>query len=247
MRSLFFVNTISLIIIFSHCNSSFAQLQLGIELGQAWQERNDIQIPSTSGTRVEFDNFDSGPFFHYRAELLYQFSKKHKVRAVYAPFQIEAKGVIQQPVLFDDETFNASEELKISYKFNSYRLSYIYGFWGFNNDQLNIGVTAKVRDAEIEFQQAGRSAAYDNVGFVPLLYFEYQKSLSSQWMINFNTDLAVAPQGRAADLSLKLRRKFSNSTQLGIGGRTLEGGADNEKVFTFSWFNYAVADFIFTF
>ena len=55
-----------------------------------------------------------------------------------------------------------------------------------------------------------------------------------------NLDAAAAKQGRAIDGSLKMIRKIGKKSSLRIGLRSLEGGADNNKVYTFSWFNYAV-------
>ena len=75
------------------------------------------------------------------------------------------------------------------------------------------------------------------------MYFEYQKSLGEKWSLNLKVDGAVAPQGRALDAALKLRHKIGRNSSLGVGLRSLEGGADNEKVYTFSWFNYALLEF----
>ena len=57
-------------------------------------------------------------------------------------------------------------------------------------------------------------------------------------------DAAFASQGRAIDIALKFRHNFSPDYNIGFGARSLEGGADNDKVYTFSWFNYAVIDFV---
>lgn len=213
-----------------------------IETGAVWQSRNDVQIPSNSGTRLEVDEFNDGPFYYYRIESYYRVNQKHALRLVYAPFEIEVTGRPGKAVVFDGQAFSDSEDLTIRYKFNSYRLSYIYGFWDFGDDQLNLGFTGKVRDAKTTFSQSNISESYDNVGFVPLLYFEYQKTLNSNWNLNFNVDLAAAAQGRAVDAALKARYKFREKSSLGVGVRSLEGGADNEKVFAFSWFNYALLE-----
>ena len=71
--------------------------------------------------------------------------------------------------------------------------------------------------------------------------------MGSSWLFHFNMDAAAAPQGRAFDLAFKARKELSKNYQLGVGVRTLEGGADNDKVYTFSWFNYAVLDLVGTF
>jgi len=34
---------------------------------------------------------------------------------------------------------------------------------------------------------------------------------------------------------------------VGIGVRSLEGGAENDKVYTFSWLNYLIVDYKYSF
>jgi hypothetical protein len=225
-------------------NSRFS---LMLESGAVWQHRNDAEIPPGTGTLLAFDEFSKGPFFHYRLEPVVRLTGSHFLRGVYAPFAVKVQGKPYRDIVFNGETFSQSEELEVSYKFNSYRLTYYYAFWGDGDSQLNGGITVKVRDAEIRYSQGAKVATNDNVGFVPLLYFEWLKPLSSTWAFHLQTDFAGASQGRAVDIALKARWDLSKATQLGFGYRTLEGGADNEKVKTFSWFNYAVADLVYNF
>ena len=82
-----FLRLLALLICFTS-SASFAELSLMLESGAAWQQRNDLRVPSDIGTRLDFDKFDEGPFFHYRAELEWRFNEKHNVRAVYAPLNI---------------------------------------------------------------------------------------------------------------------------------------------------------------
>lgn len=222
-------------------------IDLMLEGGAAWQHRNDIEIPPGIGTRYEIDQADQGPFPHYRIEAYLRLNKKHALRAVYAPFNIETKEVTGKTIVFDGQTYNGTDELIVNYKFNSYRLSYLYGFKGFGADQINFGFTGKIRDANTEFRQGNTKSNYDNIGFVPLLYFEYQKSFSSNWHFNLVIDAAAAPQGRAVDAAFKFRRLIGAASAIGFGLRTLEGGADNDKVFAFSWFNYTVLDIVIGF
>ena len=242
-----FLNFISFVFTFFICTFVFAENKwdLMIETGGVWQHRNDIRIPSQGGTEVKAHLFGQGPFFHHRIESYYRINKRHTLRAVYAPFRVQVSGPINQSTEFNGQSFSSSQDLMIQYTFNSYRLSYIYGFWGFGNHQLNLGVTGKVRDANILFSQPGVNRSYANIGFVPLVYFEYQKALSPHWTLNFNVDAAAASQGRAIDGAIKFRRNMNQHSSLGLGLRSLEGGADNTRVFTFSWFNYAVLDLRF--
>lgn len=236
------LKVITCLVILISSNPVFAEFSYMLESGTVWQYRNDAKIPGNTGDRVDFDNFNQGPFFHYRAELFWKISEKGNIRFVYAPFNTVVKGPLNRNVNFNNKTFVAGQDLEVDYTFNSYRVTYFYSFFGNGDNQLNLGLTGKIRDAEIKFTQGSQVSSYDNVGFVPLIYFELQTSLGSSWLLNLNLDGAAASQGRAFDVALKLRRKISKNYKLGLGARALEGGADNEKVYTFSYFNYAVLD-----
>lgn len=230
------------LLLFSTSTTAENNFDLFLETGAVWQTKNDTQIPPDTGTRFKIDQFGSGPFSHARIEAYYRFKQQQAVRLVYAPLNIEVTGRPADTVIFNGQSYSSSEDLTVNYKFNSYRLSYLYGFNGFEDDQINIGFTAKIRDAKTTFKQAGVSSSYSNIGLVPLFYFEYQKALNPDWLVNLTLDAAAASQGRAIDAALKLRRKFAENLSMGLGIRTLEGGANNDKVYTFSWFNYALLD-----
>lgn len=53
-------------------------------------------------------------------------------------------------------------------------------------------------------------------------------------------DALAAPQGRAKDVLLALQYKVNEKVTLKGGYRILEGGADNDEVYSFALFNYAV-------
>lgn len=229
-------------------NVAIAEFSVVLESGAVWQNRNDVQIPpDQQGTRVELDEFGDGPFFYGRAELYYRPKGNHGFRLLYAPFTVNVNGTPRQDIQYDGETFTAGSEVDFTYTFNSYRATWFYAFWGHGDNQFNLGFTGKIRDAVTRFKQGSVEEDYTNVGFVPLLFIEYQKSLGKNWWLNFTMDGLAGGPGRAFDVALKVRTALSDSAQLGLGYRTLEGGADNDEVFTFSWFNYALADLVISF
>ena len=221
--------------------------ELMIETGAVWQTRNDVKISPESGSFVELDDYDEGPFFHYRVEFKNWVNQRHGYRVVYAPFSVSFDGQPNETIVFNEGFFLPGQTANFNYTFNSYRATYIYNLWGDDNDFFHIGFTGKIRQAEIRLKQGGNSKSYDNVGFVPLLYLAGQKQLGEQWSLFSDFDLAASPQGQAFDFNLKLRRQLGKSSQLGFGIRTLEGGADNDKVFTWSWFNYLLVDYVHRF
>lgn len=214
---------------------------VSLETGAVWQSRNDVRNPGDSGTRFSIDNtIDDGPYHFYRLESFFNFSDKNQLRFLIAPFRISESGIPDKDIFFVDQTFSAGQKTKFAYKFNSYRLSYR---WLYKDDpswRMWLGATAKIRDAEIAAQQGNIKAKDSNVGFVPLfnLYSDYQ--LNNEWRFIVDFDGLVGPQGRAIDLGLKFHYDIDKRWYLGAGYRTLEGGVDNDKVYNFAWFNYAL-------
>ncbi|MEJ2180786.1 MAG: hypothetical protein P8Y28_10205 [Gammaproteobacteria bacterium] len=98
--------------------------------------------------------------------------------------------------------------------------------------------TLKVRDAEIALTQGTQFANDTDVGVVPLLYLYGDYNINNKWNFVFDMDGLASPQGRAFDLGLKLTYDLSDQWYLGGSYRLLEGGADNDTVYNFAWFNY---------
>ena len=230
-----------LMVSFSTSNASSDELQwgFGIEVGPVWQSRNDVQIPGDTGTRFSLADFaGAGPFPFYRLELIYDINPRHSLRFLVAPLEYTESGTLNGDVFFVDQTFDAGQATEAGYRFNSYRATYRYLFYDTETWRWRIGVTAKIRDAEITLKQAGKFASDSNTGFVPLLnlYGEYQ--LADRWNFVFDFDGLASPQGRAIDLGLIARYDMSRQWYVGGGYRMLEGGADNSEVYNFAWFNY---------
>ncbi|KQC04121.1 MAG: hypothetical protein APR54_08965 [Candidatus Cloacimonas sp. SDB] len=60
-------------------------------------------------------------------------------------------------------------------------------------------------------------------------------------------DALAAPQGRAEDVLAAITYDISDQLRLKAGYRILEGGADNDEVYTFALFHYAVLGLIIDF
>jgi hypothetical protein len=226
---------------------SAAQPNVFVETGGAWQSRNDARIPPQSDATIPLDLNSPQPQPHFRAEFLMELSGRHQLRGVFAPFRARGVQTLGQDTEFVDDTFSEGQSVNTFYQFNSYRLTYLYEWISNDSHQLSVGLTVKVRDAKIRLSRMSQAQEFTDLGFVPLIYLSYQRKLSENWSLFTDLDGAAAPQGRAFDFSLKIRRIIDEGTQLGIGYRTLEGGADNDKVFTFSWFHYGVIEWVATF
>jgi hypothetical protein len=227
-----------------------AQWLLDVEGGVAWEGRyNRVQIPGTTGTRFDLTtdfNRSSTPYFRLRAS--YTFGDRHTVSLLYAPLSFRGSGTPPQAIKFEGVTFAAGAELQRLYQFNSYRLTYRFDFLRRERLRMGVGLTAKIRDAVIQLESPTQTAAKTNVGFVPIVNFYVAWELAPRLGLLLEGDALAAPQGRAADIFAGFTYVLRpNRLSLKAGYRLLEGGADNDEVYNFSWINYAAVGVIFRF
>ena len=205
-----------------------------------WQARNDAAIPGDTGTRFDMKSLLSSPVPAYRFEAGFLFAERHQLRAVLAPLTLEDRGELTEQVNFQGMVFGAGVTTEGTFKFNSYRATYRYGFLQNDDWSLWAGVTLKVRDAIIRLRQGSIVQEKKNIGIVPLIHGAVAYRLIPSWYAELEFDALAAPQGRAEDVRLGVRRKFSTpGFSVAVGYRILEGGADNKTVYTFSLFHYA--------
>ena len=221
----------------------YAGTSLQLEIGLVHQTKNETRVPGDTGTTINFGDFNKSLQPYFRIEGKHNFGKKHSLRFVYAPLSIESTGSLATAVNFNNTAFSANQDITFDYTFNSYRLGYAYSLISDRDEVLQLGLTAKIRDAKVKLTQGSTSSTYENTGFVPLIYASYFSEFGDNWFIYSDIDIIVASQGRAIDFTFKIRKNFSKDIYMSLGGRTLEGGADNSKVYTQSWFNFVSIDF----
>lgn len=218
-----------------------AQVEASLEGGVVTASRNDVRIPGDDGTPLSLsDELSSpaAPAFRVRAGL--RWNERHLITALYAPLRLEARGSVDHDVAFAGQTFPAGTPLYAVYRFDSYRLTYRYSFVRDARWELAAGFTGKIRDAEVSLYGAG-AARKTNTGFVPLLnvHAEWRPG-GGAWGLVLDADALAAPQGRAEDVLLAATWAVRPDVVLRLGYRMLEGGADNDEVFSFAWLHYAV-------
>ena len=150
-------------------------------------------------------------------------------------------------IFFEGVVFPANTELAGTYKFNSYRLTYRYDIVQKPRFEFGLGITAKIRDAEIALSSSGLTSEKTNVGFVPIINFRLLWKIDDQFGLLLDGDALAAPQGRAEDVLLAATYKFSDNLDIRAGYRILEGGADNDEVYNFALFHYASFGISYTF
>jgi hypothetical protein len=217
----------------------FAQVEVDVEAGVVLASRNDTRIPGNNGSDLSLVNdLSTSPAPAFRLRLGYRIAERHLLSALYAPLQINARGTVDRDVSFAGGAFPAGSPLLAVYRFDSYRLTYRYSiFWG-NGLDIAAGFTAKIRDAETSLYGVD-ARRKTNTGFVPLLNVHVAwRPNNGDFGLMFDVDALAAPQGRAEDVLLAATWRVREGADLRIGYRMVEGGADNDKVYSFAWFHY---------
>lgn len=226
----------------------FSQFAVDAENGIIGTTYNNIRVPGDTGTKFSLcDELEDDTQYFYRLRLNYTLKQKHFFSLLYAPLTIESSGRFDKDVIYRDAVFLSGTDIEASYTFNSYRLTYRYEWINNKNFEFGIGFTAKIRDAEIEIKNEDGSAGKSNIGFVPIINFRAMYKYNELFGLLVEGDALAAPQGRAEDVLGALTWNYNNNLLLKAGYRILEGGADNDEVYTFSLINYAVLGFIYTF
>jgi hypothetical protein len=216
------------------------RLTLDLESGLVGTQYNDVRIPGDTGTLFSFaEDLRTDRAGFVRARVFVRIGERHDIGFLAAPLRLRAHGVIGRDTRFQETTFPANALLSGRYRFDSYRLTYRYRARTGGNPEIDFGLTAKIRDASIALESDGSDAEKTNTGFVPLLYFRLRWAFGRHTSLLLEGDALAAPQGRAEDVSLALEREIiGESLALRLGYRILEGGADNEEVYTFAWIDY---------
>ena len=242
-RSLFVLLTLLLTPAPAH-----AGVEAEMEGGVVFSARNDTRIPGDTGSDLSLvRDLSTPPAPAFRVRLGYRIAGRHLITALYAPLQVNATGTLGRDISFLGGTYLAGTPLLAVYRFDSYRLTYRYSFIRGDGLDVAAGFTGKIRDAETSLYgvEARRKT---NTGFVPLL------NLHLAWRPNngalgllFDADALAAPQGRAEDVLLAVTWMPREGLEIRVGYRTVEGGADNDEVYSFAWFAYAVGGVSFRF
>ncbi len=231
---------IAIIILLAGMGAARAELSLDLETGVAFSGYNDLRIPNDdNNTMFSFTkDLDSDPVMYGRANLHYQITPRHEVSVLYSPLTIKPKGTLDFDVNFMDETFDAGKEIDAVYRFNSYRLQYLYRFKNQNIGIRAIGASIKVRDAVISLKNEDKYAEKTDLGVVPLIGFEFGYDFTDEIGVLLKGEALGSPFGRAEDVLLAVTYNIDDRYTLHLGYRLLEGGGDVDEVYTFANINY---------
>ena len=224
------------------------RVRIDVEGGAAISGYNDVRIPGDSGTKFSMTGdlaSDTEYFWRLRADV--RVAPKHVLSALVAPLTIHSAGAFGAPVDFAGETFAAGVPVDGTWTFNSYRFTYRYEPFRRDTWMFGIGVSVKVRDAVIRLESAGTAAEKTDLGVVPLINFKFERRLGGRAALLVEGDALAAPQGRAEDIFAGIVVDAGRQWSVKAGYRFLEGGADNDEVYTFAAVHYVAAGVVFRF
>ncbi|MEZ0607555.1 hypothetical protein ACAW74_03515 [Fibrella sp. WM1] len=226
-----------------------AQLRLDLESGLVLGTNyNEIRIPNQGGTFVNLnDRLSAKPTVFYRARLGYTIANRHTVSLLYAPLTVRYNGNFDQNVNFNNLLFPANRPVTVDYKFSSYRLTYRYDFVVSNRWRVGAGLTAKIRDANVQFAGESGRTNFDNLGFVPLVNFYAAYKPGERFSFLLEGDALGSRFGRAEDIFAGGAYAISPAVSVKAGYRVVEGGADVDEIYNFTWINYASAGLLLSF
>ena len=247
MKKIIF-STVLTFLLLCWASSIKAQALIDLESGLVFTGYNDVRIPGDEGTLFSLkDDLSPEAEFFYRIRLNYTIKSRHTLSLLYAPLETKSKGSIPNDIFFEGALFPAHTELVGTYKFNSYRLTYRYDIVQKPKFEFGLGVTAKIRDAEIALSSSGLNSKKTNIGFVPIINFRLLWKVDDKFGILLDGDALAAPQGRAEDVLIAATYKLSDNFRVRTGYRILEGGADNDEVYNFALFHYGSVGISYTF
>lgn len=223
-------------------STAYAELAVDVESGIVASGYNDVRIPGDTGTLFSLsEDLDAKSTVFYRARIHYSIGTRSDISLLVAPLKIEADGRPGKDIRFAGKTFAADEQIDAVYRFDSYRLTYRYDLRKSADLEFGLGLTAKIRDAEIRLSGTEGVAKKTNLGFVPLVNFRLLWRVDGgRLALLVDGDALAAPQGRAEDILGALEYWVSDRLAVRAGYRILEGGADNDEVYNFALLNYAV-------
>ena len=242
MRTLRFYLLLGVILLV-HSPTFAGELHLQAEGGGVWFSKNDVRIPSDGGTKFDMlELTGNGPDPYVRLYATYDLNSRHNLRLTFAPLEVDGTGRLSDDVTFKDDVFTADAPTKGTYKFNTYRLTYRWTFHDRERWRWGLGAAVLVRDADITLEQGDKKQSRDDLGVVPLLHLYGAYRFNDQVSVILDVEGAWSPMGRAVDSALRAEYDFDSRWYVAAGYRTLEGGADNDRVYTFAWLHYALAE-----
>jgi len=233
------------------CLGTFATAQafLDLEGGTAFTGYNDLAIPAKTVPRISLKtDIVSSPALSLRVRLGYTIGSRHTFSVLIAPLSVYGSSTLDSDITYQGKTFAKGSRVQSIYRFDSYRFTYRYSIIDTDQLLLALGITGKIRSADIAIMSDTGYAHRSDLGVVPLVNFAVRWNFATPFSVLLDADALASPYGRAEDVLLALQYNSSDKVSWRLGYRMLEGGAaGGGNVYTFALFNYAMAGVHITF
>ncbi len=222
---------------------AFAQAFADIEYGAAFTGYNNVAIPADTGTKISLkDDTNSALAQALRLRLGYTIAGRHTVSVLIAPLTVYGTGKLDREVEYQGIVFPAGEEVSSTYRFDSYRLTYRYSIIDSEDFKLALGLSGKIRSADIALMSENGYAHRSDLGVVPLVNFSFLWNFNGPFSLLVDGDALGSPYGRAEDVLAAIQYAADDRATFRLGYRVLEGGSDGGgNVYTFALFHYITA------
>jgi hypothetical protein len=212
---------------------------LTTELGFLNVMDHTIQFSQT-GTEFNYRN-DGGqdilfPLTRFSADL--HWNPAHTITLLYQPLELNTREILSAPLQVDETLFPANTPMDFTYFFSFYRMSYLYDLKPGLEEELSLGFSLQIRNANIEFasQDGTRFTRQSNIGPVPLLKCRWRQPIADKWWWGGEVDGIYAPisylngsqeeiVGALLDASLRTGLTFQTQADVFLNVRYLGGGA----------------------
>ncbi len=226
---------------------ALASGSLELEAGLVLPGKNDVAVPGNTGSRFSLtDDLDADRAGAFRLRYGHQFGERHWIAVLAAPLTVQSQGSFDDDITFNGRQFAAGQPVQARFRFDSYRLIYRYRWLQTDALRVSIGAALKLRDASIRLSSGDTRSEKSNTGLVPLLSFDLNWRLRDRLSLLIDGEALAAPQGRAEDVLLAIHHTANDRLSFRLGYRVLEGGADNEAVYSFSLFHFLVGGVIWS-
>ncbi len=221
---------------------AFGATSVEFEAGLVLPGYNNVAVPGGTGTRFSLtEDLRAQRPASFRLRIGHDLGEQHWLALLAAPLRLRSRGRFDSDVTFNGREFAAGDPIQADYRFDSYRLIYRYRWHQGETFRFSIGAALKLRDADIRLSSGDIRSSKSNTGLVPLLSVGLHWRLADAVVLLIDGEALAAPQGRAEDLLFAARYAASERLQWTLGYRVLEGGADNDEVYSFSLFHFLVA------
>jgi len=216
------------------------------ENGAAISGYNDVAIPGNTGTRFSMtDDLTSDTEYFWRVRADFRFAPKHVLSGLVAPLTIilqaastlrlisRARPSPRRPdrryldvqLVSRDLSLRAVAERHLDVRLRRFREG------------------PRRRDPSRVEREGGRKT---DLGVVPLINFKFERRLGARAAFLLEGDALAARRAARGHLRGHRRRR-GERWSIKAGYRFLEGGADNDEVYTFAAVHYVAAGVVFRF